>query len=404
VSSLATSSLFWTANGSSLGGSGTWGSGNTWSPTESPVSGGAFDAAKTAIFKGTGGTVTAAAGGVTTAAGMQFSSNGYTLSGGGIALSGSSNAVIVDDTISATVSAPLSGTGGFTKQGAGTLVLGGDNTALSGTIGINAGVVQAADASALGANGAGTVVNLFGGTLRTTANVDLGSRQLSVLAGGLAPDAGTKLTYAGGKSFGSGLAIAGSGTVALTSFSSGNFSSISFSAPGTLDSTNGGISLVGGINDTATSGTATIFGDINTNTVGSTITVASGGTLEIKGMLNNFNGTAAVNKYGPGTLILSGNNLGDTFSNGLTAFNIGSSTADGGTVRVADGAALGVGATGRNQIYFNYGRIEASAPITAGVGLSIGGRDATRSVLTGSSMAFSGPISLYVSGTADNVL
>ena len=404
VSSITTSGQFWTADGTTLGGSGSWGSGNTWSASDTTVSGGAYDATKNSIFKGTAGTVTVDAGGVTSSGGLQFSSNGYTLTGGVITLSGSVNPVVVDDTISATVAAPLAGSNGFTKQGLGTLLLGGANSALSGTIGINGGTLQTATADALGADSSATTVNLFGGTLRTTADVDLGSRQLAVVAGGLSPDAGTRLTYAGSKTFGAGLLVAGSGTVALTAFSSGSFSGISFQAPGTIDATNGGISLFGGISNAATSGTATVFGDINTNTGGSTITVAGGGTLELKGAINNYNGTVAVTKTGSGTLVLSGNNTGDGFSSGLAAFSIGSTTVDGGTVRVADGNALGVGASGRNQIYFNYGRIEASAPIATAVGLSIGGRDATRSVLTGSAMTFGGPISPFPTGAADVVL
>ncbi|MFM8532457.1 MAG: hypothetical protein ACKOEC_02520, partial [Acidimicrobiia bacterium] len=152
VSAITTTGQFWTANGTTLGGSGAWGSGNTWSATESPVSGGTFDPAKTAIFKGTGGTVTVDAGGVTAGSGLQFSSNGYTLAGGNVTLSGTSNSVTVDDTIAATVSAPLVGTNGFAKQGLGTLVLGGANSSLSGTIGINGGTLQTATADALGAD------------------------------------------------------------------------------------------------------------------------------------------------------------------------------------------------------------------------------------------------------------
>lgn len=404
VTSLAATSQFWTANGVTLGGSGAWGGGNTWSTSDTAVSGGAYDPARTAIFQGPGGTVTVDPAGVAAAAGIAFSSGDYTVSGGGITLTGSTNALSVNDTVTATLSAPLAGTAGFAKQGLGTLVLGGANASLSGTLAVSAGTLQTASASALGADAAGTTVSVLGGTLRTTADVDLGARVLGGASGGLAPDAGTTLTYSGAKDFGGGVAIAGAGTVAFTGVSSGSFGGITFTAPGTLDASAGGISLFGAITAAAGSGTATIRGDLNTNTVGSTITVASGGTLDIRGTLTNRNGTVAVTKTGGGTLVLGGNNIGDGATTGLTAFSIGSTTVDGGTVRVADGAALGVGAAGRNQIYLNYGRIDATAPITAGVGLSLGGRDATRSALSGAAMTFSGSVSLFTTGTVDSVL
>ena len=86
------------------------------------------------------------------------------------------------------------------------------------------------------------------------------------------------------------------------------------------------------------SGTATVLGPVYANTAATTITVGAGATLALPGPLDN--GFFTVTKAGQGTLFLGGDNMGDGFTTGLAAFSIGSTTANGGTVRVADGAAL----------------------------------------------------------------
>src|SRR5262245_58304319 len=67
--------------------------------------------------------------------------------------------------VTAIISAPIAGTQGFTKTGAGTLLLTGNNTGLSGGITVSGGVLSAtrtATNNPLGAN----ALTLAGGTLR----------------------------------------------------------------------------------------------------------------------------------------------------------------------------------------------------------------------------------------------
>jgi hypothetical protein len=73
--------MFWTADGSTLGGTGTWNATNTtWSTSNASVSGAAWNAASTAVFEGTAGTVTLDS--VSADAGISFKTTGYTLPAG----------------------------------------------------------------------------------------------------------------------------------------------------------------------------------------------------------------------------------------------------------------------------------------------------------------------------------
>ena len=129
------SSFYWTANSTTLGGSGTWNtSGSNWSSATSPVSGGLWDSTKTAVFTNNAATVTVST--VSANAGVQFATDGYTLNSGTITLGGSaiaSNTITTDASVGATINSVLAGTAGMTKAGSGTLTLGGANTYTGGT-------------------------------------------------------------------------------------------------------------------------------------------------------------------------------------------------------------------------------------------------------------------------------
>ena len=81
----------------------------------------------------------------------------YTLSGGTLALP-SGNSVNVANGVTATINNALTITGGLSKIGTGTLVLGGSNANTGGTI-ITAGTLRATHTGAMGAAGAITTVN-----------------------------------------------------------------------------------------------------------------------------------------------------------------------------------------------------------------------------------------------------
>ena len=133
--------LYWTSNGTTLGGIAAWdSSGLNWSQSNTSVAGAAWTAGKTAIFGGTADTVTI--GSAITAGGLTFSTTGYTLaSGPGGSLATAS--ISVDSGLSATVSATLTGTAGLGKGGAGTLILSGTANDYSGSTSVAEGTLQA---------------------------------------------------------------------------------------------------------------------------------------------------------------------------------------------------------------------------------------------------------------------
>ena len=137
------SHLYWTADGSSLGGAGTWNtSGTNWSLSKTSVSGAAWNDAKTAVFTNDAATVTVDA--VTAKKGILFATTGYTLEDGTIVLGGTNigeNTITTDASVTAAINSVLDGTNGFTKAGAGTLILGGDNT-FSGGAAVQAGTLE----------------------------------------------------------------------------------------------------------------------------------------------------------------------------------------------------------------------------------------------------------------------
>ena len=335
----------WSETAPGAGGSGTWADGS-----------GGWDATKTANFAGPGGTVTIA-GTASASAGLTFAADGYTVTGGTLTLSGSDRLLTVDDGVSATIDSSVAGTDGLTKAGLGTLVLGGANT-LTGGLRIGAGTLSVAAADPLG--DVGNTISFTGGALRSTAALDIGGRTLS---GGAILDIapGTTLTTSATAAL-SGLTLTNTGTLALAGF--GN--------------------TAGNISATAGSGTARVEGTLDLGATGRTVTVASGGTLELAGSLT---GSGIMDKAGAGRLVLAGDN------SALARIRIGTQGAtpvSGGTVVAASETALG-----SDPVFFNNGTIEATQALSFANGLSIGGRATGLSRLAGSAMTFAGPISTF---------
>jgi autotransporter-associated beta strand protein len=356
-------SLTWYGDGLTAGGSGTWSTaGSNWSDNGGAAGG--WDATKKAVFDTTGGTVTVAGAGVTAETGIDFDVDGYTVTGGGITLGAGSNTVTVANGATATIDSVLSGTvTSFEKAGDGTLILGGANTFV-GPASISGGRLEVSSEAALGdaTNG----LALASGTFAPTGSLTLGAGRAVSGAGGLDIADGQTLTVNG--DYSAGTTLENTGTLDLQG-TVRDVGSLTFNAAGTVTAV-GGITGSGVTAPTVSSGTATVVPALDLGAGTKTIVVGSGGTLDLQGGLTM---TDRMNKDGEGTLILGSGSSIDRLSLG-DAFTY----APGGVVRVSNAEALG-----SQEVFFNVGTVELTAPITMANGISFGGRTGSEAVLGG---------------------
>ena len=333
-----------------VGASYTWtgnGSGGTWQAGQNGNLGSAFNNAadSSVTFSGTGEAV--AVSGNVQAGGLVFNSGGFSLNSGNVNLGLGSIAANAGTT---TINSVLEGANGLAKTGTGTLILNGANM-FTGDVTLSEGTLQIGSDAALG--DAANNLNL-GGTLKTTTSVSLGAGRDLAGTGTLDIANGTTLTVNGATST-SGLTLANTGTLAF----------------------NNAASNPGNLTTTFNSGTARVTGNLNLGAADKVVNVAGGGALEIAGTVSLATATGTeLTKEGAGTLILSGS--GSTISR-VQIGRTGATPTAGGILRVADSASLGA-----QEMYFNYGTLEAAANLSTSVGVSLGGRTGAETVIGGS--------------------
>ncbi len=346
ISSFGAELLFWDGgdpsrhdNGAVDGGAGIWrADGRTWTDAIGAVNGAMRPQPGFAVLQGSGGDVKLdGSAGALSVMGIQFAGNGYRLSGDGLMLAGENGRTIIrvgdgsaaGAAISATIAAPLTGTGDLIKTDLGTLTLSsansyagntlieagtliGDAAAIRGNVAAAGRVVfdQASDATFAGtisglggASGSavkrGAGVLTLGGTSSLDWTIEAGSlvtRARSFIGDAIIGSGASLMfsqvedgTYAGRLRGQGSLIIAGS-TVRLTGDSSG--------FAGRVCVKNGVLNTAGKLGGALTLGTG---GWLRGNGALGSVTVTSGGTIAPGDSI----GTLSVNgdiTFGPGSI------------------------------------------------------------------------------------------------------
>ncbi len=389
---------FWDGNAGTagVGGSGIWTSASTTWNTLADGTGtvAALGAGEKAIFGTSGGTVTVT-GTVTASAGIKFATGGYTLGGAGtISLTATANRIEVTNAPdTATINTILAGTTGLEKTGAGTLVLGGNNTYTGGTK-IALGTLQITNDSSLG-DAAGAIV-LNGGTLKTTANVTLNSSRALSGAGTVDIAPASTLTVSGDVTAGL-LTLANSGALMLSGTTQ-SIGGLVFMQAGTITSANAPtFQINGNITTNNTTGTVVIDASPAFDT-GHTIAVARGNAAVDLRITGGVGGGFTVTKTGDGIMELLGDISGLT---GQFRLGVNAATATpGGTTIVHSDTALGT-----KQFLFNNGTIRnvSGGLLNFANAVSIGGGQLTGgAVIEGNDVRFQGAITVFDNNSAPN--
>lgn len=401
-------------NGTITGGTGTWNLLNgTWT-LDAGANNVAWDnalhAADTAVFGGTGGTVTVNNGGSDlNVGGVRFAVASYTIAAttandrlnfGGAQGAITSTALGTTGGNQASISANLAGTAGLTLAAHGNITnggggstarlnLSGTNTGLSGGIAITGGLVNFSSAAATGGNaftltnggglihtaGALTLANdaalgTGGGTMRVFGSLTLTLDGTLSGGGGLSKTDGGTLVLSGNNSYSGGTNIGG-GFIRLANTGSANAlgtGTVTFAESATL------------ANGTGAGATAKTLANALSVAAAKTASFDAGfGDLTLSG---GISGAGAVTKSSTGTLTLSGANT----HAGITTVN-GGTLGFGGTGSLANNANFLI-----NGATVNVG---AGESLNLGIGqLKVGNVAAVTASLnqTGGTIASTGPI------------
>lgn len=398
------------------GGTGSWvpSGGTQWNPAKASPGTTGWDNSGTAVaaFSSTPNSVVTVDGAIK-ATGLQFDVTGYTVAataGSAITLSGANNTIqVTNATDTATISAPLAGTAGYNKTGAGLLVLQGANT-FSGNTTLTGGTLAISATANLGTPGSGVVFN--GGTLSVADTLTTigGQRAFTGNGGNLVYSGTTPLAINGDVTLTGTLGLQGTGNVTLGDASGRGYDTVgglNIANPVTLTST--GTLNTSAISAFHASGTVVINGNVLFNTTTTNVNVSNAGaTLQITGAVGTgvvnaggfTSGTGVLVKQGAGALDLLGDNSSLTAttatSGAVRQGTAGTTPAAGGTIMVHTATGLGTG-----QYQFNSGTfVNASGGmLTFANSLSIGGGQlpggATFGGTTGASSVFTGNASLF---------
>ena len=294
-----------------------------------------------------------------------------TVTAGGSSLNLGAGTLTVNTTTSGTFSGAITGTGGITKQGTGTLVLAGTST-YSGTTTLSAGTLSIGSNTALGtgtlvlnangvslaaAGGPWTIGNAvtvsrnfsfnstdsltLSGPVTLTGNrqVTIGSSGVLTISGVISNSGNRSLTKLGtgtlalngANTFSNGL-ILSAGTVIVGNNAAAGTGTLSLGT-GTIQAGVAGITLPNAVTlsgNTTFSGTQNLNFSGAANLSGSRILTVLNPSTTFSGVISG--GGNLITKAGAGTLTLSGTN---TFGGGLTITN--------GTVVLDSNAAAGTG-------------------------------------------------------------
>ncbi|TCT06769.1 autotransporter domain-containing protein [Aquabacter spiritensis] len=395
VEQIDNSVQYWSANGTERGGAGTWTSSNPWLNTGGPA--GPW-AGQTGVFDGTAGAVTV--DGAQAFYTLEFLTTGYTVAAGsaGSLNLGTGGRVWAEGAdVTATISAPITGTGALTKIGAGTVILTGANTYEGGTI-LSAGTLQVAADSQLGAQSGGLTFN--GGTLHFVDAVTT-DRAIEIQAGG-----GT-IQMATDKWITASGVISGEGALTLTGSSVFFPTAINTYSGGTLVTDHAAVVIVDDRNLGAVSGALTLSSGALAATRSVTVErdivligegnqlVASAGNLTLSGDMSGAGGFVSVTQQGAVVL------TGDSRNTGAIGVTLGTlQVGDMGTTGsiVADVAVTGSLDFARTDTLTYGGVISGSGSVTQkGGGTLILTGDST---FTGLTFIASGTVQLGNGGTS----
>jgi len=271
-----------------------------------------------ALALGNAGTVTTGAGTLTLGGDVAYSGSGAgaTISGN-LAFGAAPRTVTVNNASAVedlTISADITGSGGMVKEGAGTLVLSGDNIAATGGTTINAGVAQYESPGAINGTARDVTVNaggavVFGPSFETGTDIPtaLLTRIVASSAGVIAADNYDTTAFDFSSATGAGLTGASLGAVGDVTYT------------GTLTPNAATYRLGGG---------------------GGMLTMANANAVTGEG--------SSLVVSGPGTVVLANANDYD-----------GTTTISGGALQMGDAASLGTsqsvafstGSTGKLQLY-----------------------------------------------------